>query len=181
MRMIIHGRHLELTEPIRLYAEKKVGRIKKYFNNIMEVDVTLSAVRLKTVPYHHADVLVYINGHKIKASSTDEDLYAAIDEVVDVLETQITKYKEKLRDDKHTGAVKRVKYNPVTKTVEKEALRRVVDTTVSPKPMDLEEAILQLEVMNMEFYIFMNAKTEEMNVIYKRRDGDYGHVVPGWK
>lgn len=181
MRMIIHGRHLEVTEAIRAHAEKKVGRIKKYFNNIMEVDITLSAARLKTVPYHTADVLVYINGHKIKASSTDEDLYAAIDEVVDVLETQITKYKEKLRDDKHTGAVKKVKYNPVTKTVEKEAVRRVVETKVSPKPMDVEEAIMQLEVLNHDFYVFMNSETEEMNVVYKRRDGDYGHVEPGWK
>jgi len=181
MRMIIHGRHLEVTEAIRAHAEKKVGRIKKYFNNIVEADITLSAVHMKTGDYHTADVLMYVNGHKIKASSTDSDLYAAIDEVVDVLEAQVTKHKEKLRDNKHIGAVRKIKYNPITKTVDKEAVRRVVETKVSPKPMDLEEAILQLEVMNNEFYVFMNADTEEMNVVYKRKDGDYGHVEPGWK
>ncbi len=181
MRMIIHGRHLEVTEPIRVHAEKKIGRIKKYFNNIMEVDITLSAVKMKTGDYHTADVLVYVNGHKIKASSTDVDLYAAIDEVVDVLETQVTKNKEKLRDNHHIGATRKVKYNPITKTVEKEAVTKVIETRVSPKPMDIEEAILQLEVMNKPFYVFMNSETEEMNVVYKRRDGDYGHVQPGWK
>lgn len=181
MRMIIHGRHLEVTEAIRNHAEKKIGRIKKYFNNIVEVDITLSAVKMKTGAYHTADVLVFVNGHKIKASSTDEDLYAAIDEVVDVLEAQITKHKEKLRDNQHIGVMRKVKYNPITKTVEKEAIKKVVATTVSPKPMDIEEAIMQMEVMNSEFYVFMNSDTEEMNVIYKRKDGDYGHIEPGWK
>lgn len=180
MRMIIHGRHLEVTEAIRTHTEKKVGKIKKWFNQIMEVDVTLSAVHLKTGDYHTADVLVFVNGHKIKASATSTDLYAAVDEVVDVLETQITKYKEKIRDNNHIGAVRKLKYNPVTKTIEKEAVRRIIESKVSPKPMDIEEAILQLEVMNQDFYVFMNSETEELNVVYKRRDGDYGHMEKGW-
>lgn len=181
MRMIIHGRHLEVTEAIRRHTEKKIGKIKKWFDNIVEVDVTLSATHLKTGHYHTADVLVFVNGHKIKASSTDSDLYAAVDAVTDVLEAQITKYKEKLRDNKHIGAVRKLKYNAETKTVEKEAVRRVVESRVSPKPMGVEEAILQLEITNDNFYVFMNSETEEMNVLYKRKDGDYGHVEPGWK
>ncbi len=179
MRLIIHGRHLELTQPIRKYAETKIGKIKKYFENIMEVDVTLSVEKLKTRDYHTADVLVYINSTKIKATATDEDLYAAIDEVVDIIEQQITKYKEKMRDDKHAGGRKSViKYNAETKTIEKEDTKKVVQTTISARPMYVEEAIMQMEVLNKQFYVFMNADTEELNVVYRRNDGDYGHVEP---
>ncbi len=179
MRLIIHGRHLDVTEPIRLHAEKKINKIKKYFDNIMEVDVTLSAESLKTGDYHTADVLVYMNGNKIKATATDEDLYASIDEVVDVLEQQIKKHKEKLRDNKHNAGRKNtIKYNPETKTIDKEDSKRIVQTTISARPMFVEEAVMQMEVLNKQFYVFMNADTEELNVVYRRNDGDYGHVEP---
>lgn len=182
MRLIIHGRHLDITPGIRLHAEKKINKIKKYFDNIMEVDVTLSAENLKTGDYHTADVLVYMNGNKIKASATDEDLYAAIDEVVDVLEQQITKYKEKLRDNKHSGGKRNtIKYNAETKTIEKEDVKKIIQTTVSARPMYVEEAVMQMEVLNKHFYVFMNPDTEELNVVYKRNDGDYGHVEPTWR
>jgi len=181
MRMIISGRHLEITEGIRSHAVKKIGRIKKYFDQLVEVDVTLSAEHLKTGKSHTADVLVYANGKKIKAKSTDVDLYAAIDEVVDVLETQLTKHKEKLRDNRHAGALKKFRYDAEKKEVIKEKVKKVINSQLAPKPMSLEEAILQMEVLERDFYTFMNQETEELNVVYRRRDGDYGHVEPGWE
>ena len=97
MRMIISGRHLKVTDAIRDYAEKKIGRISKYFENIMEVDITLSAEHSKVDGERHtADVLLFVQGSKIKATATAQILYAAIDEVIDILENQVKKHKEKI-------------------------------------------------------------------------------------
>ena len=176
MKMIIHGRHLPVTPAIRQYAEEKIGKVSKFFDTILEIDVTLSAEKLKTGNYHRVDALIFANGVTVKGSSTEQDLYAAIDDVADVLEVQLKKIKEKRRDDVHLGSIRGLKYNPETKIVEKQAERSVVTTSVSPRPMGLEEAILQLECLGRSFYAFINAETSEMNVVYKREDGDYGHI-----
>lgn len=181
MRMIISGRHLEVTPAIRAHAEKKIGKIKKYFDQIAEVYITLSAQHVKTGKVHTADVLVYVNGSKIKATVEEIDLYAAIDEVVDVLEKQLTKHKEKLRDNKHAKALKKFDYNAETGNITREKTSRIIPTKIMAKPMEIGEAILQMETMGKKFYIFMNAETEELNVVYKRRDGDYSHVEAGWE
>ncbi|MGL5049748.1 MAG: ribosome hibernation-promoting factor, HPF/YfiA family [Fusobacteriaceae bacterium] len=176
MKMIIHGRHLPITPAIRQYAEEKIGKVSKFLDTILEIDVTLSAEKLKTGNYHRVDALIFANGVTVKGSSTEQDLYAAIDDVADVLEVQLKKIKEKRRDDVHLGSIRELKYNPETKMVAKQAERTVVTTSVSPRPMGLEEAILQLECLGRSFYAFMNAETNEMNVVYKREDGDYGHI-----
>lgn len=181
MRMIISGRHLDVTDTIREYAERKVGKIQKYFDQIAEVYITLSAEHKKTGEAHTADVLVYVNGAKIKATETDKDLYTAIDLVVDILEKQLTKHKEKLRDNKHAKALKKFDYNEATGEITREKTNRIIPTKVMAKPMQVGEAILQMETMGKKFYVFMNAETEELNVVYRRRDGDYSHVESGWK
>ncbi len=185
MRMIISGRHLDITDAIRNYAEKKIGRIKKYFDNIMEVDVTLSAVHSKVEgDKHTADVLLFANGTKLKATASDSVLYAAIDEVIDILEAQVKKYKDKLKNRQHHQAnpkeiaAKAFSLDNLEKTKEDTVV--VKSRLISPKPMSLEEAILQMESMEQNFYAFMNFQTEQLNVIYKRSDGDYGHIEPAW-
>ena len=185
MRMIISGRHLHITDPIRDYAEKKISRIKKYFDNILEIDITLSAVHSKVEGEKHtADVLLFANGTKIKASATDAILYAAIDEVMDVLEKQVKKYKEKLRDDKHAGGRGIKELAPIVEGELKVGgeEKKIVSARISAaKPMSVEEAVLQMEALGQEFYTFMNFDTEELNIVYRRRDGDYGHIEPVWK
>jgi putative sigma-54 modulation protein len=181
MRMIISGRHLDVTPAIRAHAEKKIGKIEKYFDQIAEVYITLSAEHKKTGDFHVADVLVYVNGSKIKARATDTDLYAAIDEVVDSLEKQLTKHKEKLRDNKHAKSLNKFNFNKEEGSITLEKTRKIIPTKLMAKPMLVEEAILQMETMGKKFYIFMNAETEELNVVYKRRDGDYSHVESGWE
>ncbi|MFZ2709217.1 MAG: ribosome-associated translation inhibitor RaiA [Leptotrichiaceae bacterium] len=104
MKIIISGRHLKITEPIKDYTEEKIGRLKKYFDNILEVDVTLSVEQSKTEgDLHKADGLLFANGTKIKVEAENNDLYAAIDELSDMLERQVRKYKEKLKDHNKKG------------------------------------------------------------------------------
>ncbi|MGL5055352.1 MAG: ribosome hibernation-promoting factor, HPF/YfiA family [Fusobacteriaceae bacterium] len=178
MKMVIHGKHLVVTPAIRSYVEEKIGRASKYFDKIMEIDVTLAAAKLKTGNSHSVDVKIYISGLTLKSSSIDTDLYAAIDEVSDIVEIQLKKAKEKRRDDAQTGHFKSFKYNAETKMVEKEAERSVVNTTLDERPMSLEEAILQLECLQRQFYTFINSETGDMNVVYLRENRDYGHIEP---
>jgi putative sigma-54 modulation protein len=182
MRLIISGRHLDITEAIKDYSEKKIGRLKKYFDNIIEINVTLSVEHLKDGPEHIADVLIFANGTKIKAVARDKTLYASIDEVVDILENQITKHKEKIRDNKHKHAKKLIiKHSRDLKSDHDKEIKKIISTKLaSTKPMDVEEAILQMEALEADFYTFMNHETEEMNLVYRRKDGDYGHVEPDW-
>lgn len=180
MKMTIHGKQLVITDAIKNYAETKLGRVEKYHDGIIELAINLSAVKLKTGNYHTAEVLAYLGGSTVKASCTDADLYAAIDGVSDVLEGQLKKHKDKIRTavQSREPMIRKVKYDPETNTVEKEAAVNVVKVYLPPKPMDVEEAILQLEILNRAFFPFTNAETGEMNIVYKRKDGDYGHIEP---
>ncbi len=104
MKVIISGRHLKITDPIKEYTEEKIGRLDKYFDSIIEVDVTLSVEHSKTEgDVHKADALLFGNGTKIKVETENSDLYAAIDELSDVLERQVKKYKEKMKDHNKKG------------------------------------------------------------------------------
>ena len=104
MKIIISGRHLEVTEAMKKYAEEKIGRVNKYFENITEIDVTLSVEHSKTDgDVHKVDVLLFGNGTKIKVNMEDKDLYAAIDKATDILERQVKKHKEKLKDHNKKG------------------------------------------------------------------------------
>jgi putative sigma-54 modulation protein len=181
MRMIISGRHLKVTDAIREYAEKKIGRIQKYFENIMEVDITLSAEHSKVDGERHtADVLLFVQGSKIKASATAQILYAAIDEVIDILENQVKKHKEKMKDKQHQS-VRELEAEKVNLSSDEDKEKKIVKSKiVSPRPMSVDEAILQMEALEQDFYSFMNHETEQLNIVYKRKDGDYGHVEPGW-
>ena len=184
MRLIISGRHLDITPAIRDYAEKKITKIKKYFDHIIEVDVTLSAEHSKSEgEIHTADVLLFANGTKIKATATDGILYAAIDEVLDVLENQVKKYKEKLKSRSHHKLKPKEILNEEEIKRERESEKDDViikGSMISPKPMDVEEAILQMKALEREFYAFMNHETEQLNVVHKRGDGVYGLIEPAW-
>lgn len=180
MKMSIHGKQLVVTEAIKKYTEEKLGRVEKYHDGIIELDINLSAEKLKTGNYHKVEVLAYLGGSTVKATSTEADLYTAIDNVSDILQGLLKKHKEKIRDAVHQDrpSIRKVKFNPETNTIEKESKVNIVKVYLTPKPMDIEEAILQLELLNKSFLPFTNAETGEMNIVYRRKDGDYGHIEP---
>ena len=183
MRIVISGRHLEITDAIRDYAEKKITRIKKYFENIVEMDITLAAEHSKVDGKQHtADVLLFVNGSKIKAKATAIDLYAAIDQVHDILENQVVKHKEKLKNRQHHQINVKEAASALDSTVEKDIIDGMVvkSKLISPKPMSVEEAILQMDAMKQSFYAFMNHETQQMNVVYRVKGGSYGHIEPYW-
>jgi len=178
MRVSILGRHLTITNAINDYTEKKVLKLEKYFNRIGDVSVTLSAVKLKTGPSHTAEMITNVNGNVLKAVSTEKILYIAIDKAASILEGQVKKYKSKLRDDSTAESPRTFNFNMDTNEVSTSWTKQIVKVELEAKPMNLEEAILQMETMGKDFYVFFNGDTEEMNVVYKKRDGNYAHIEP---
>lgn len=176
MKMIIKGRHMEVTPAIRAYAEEKIGRIAKILDSmIMSAEVELFTEKNPSIENGQvAEVTVYTKGHVIRAKEASSDMYAAIDLVSDKLERQVRKFKTKVFDrHKAAGVMPPVEVPPLEVEpgiVKKKALEL--------KPMSAEEAILQLELLGHDFFVFSSAETEEINVLYRRNDGDYGLIEP---
>jgi putative sigma-54 modulation protein len=180
MQFNVRGLNMEITDALQEYLERKIGRIEKYFDAPLdsEVHVTMSVVRDK----HNVEVTIPLNGVLLRAEEKSEDMYASIDRVEEKLERQIRKHKTKLnRKFRQNGSLKMF-FNdnvPTITTTEEEDLDEVVRTKrFNFKPMDVEEAILQMDLLGHSFFVFSNTVSNEMNVIYKRQDGRYGLIIP---
>lgn len=173
---------LVITDAIKSHCEKNFSKLKKFFDNILTVNVTLSATKSKSGPLQRVDARVHVNGNVIKGVYTDDDLYNAIDRVTEILAKQIKKHKEKLRDNNHVSPNlnigKKITFEPGDNSITVQSIKKIESVTVNPRPMDVEEAILQLEALNKDFYVFTNSESGDMNIVYKKRNGDYGHVEP---
>lgn len=184
MRFNIRGRQLPVTEALRDYAEKKLSRLDKYFEAPLASDaqVTLSVIKNK----HVVEVTIPLPGVLLRAEERNDDMYAAIDLVVDKLERQIRKHKtrvnRKLRQDRglkalftedSAGAV------TVAEAEEDDAFEVVRTKRHTLKPMDVDEAILQMNLLGHNFFVFINDDTKEVNVVYRRHDGKYGLIEQG--
>jgi putative sigma-54 modulation protein len=172
MNIVVTARHLELTPALREYAEQKVRKFDRYFSHISEVDVTLTAEKNR----HKADVLIKANGMLIQAEGATTEIYSAIDEVVEKLERQIKKYKEKLTSRRKAEPKGAAMAAPEAPAPEEGRIIKVKRFDL--KPMTPEEASLQMELLNKSFFIFTNALTGDINVLYKRNDGNYGLIEP---
>lgn len=183
MKIQLRGDHLDITEALRDYVEKKIGRLEKYFDTppVQAVQVTLSVVR----DTHHVEVTMPLNGIMIRAEERSEDMYASIDVVAEKLEGQIRKHKTKLnRRFREEGIRTLFQENgtPAATTVavedETEDGSIVRVKKFAFKPMTPEEAVLQMDLLGHDFFVFANAETEEVNVVYKRHDGNFGLIEP---
>ncbi len=172
MGVQIRGRNIEVTEALKEYINKRLRKLEKHINNLGEAQVTLSVVR----GFHRIEVTTPINGMILRGEESTDDMYASIDLVVDKLEKQIEKYKGKLQ---RRGA--RVASNlkaPVAANVEEDGPRLVRTKRFAIKPMPVDEAVLQMNLLGHNFFVFSNAETDEVNVVYKRKDGNYGLIEP---
>ncbi|MBW4560888.1 MAG: ribosome-associated translation inhibitor RaiA [Mojavia pulchra JT2-VF2] len=188
MKLVIHGKNIEITDAIREYVHQKIEKAVSHFQNITnEVDVHLSVARNPRInPRQAAEVTIYANGSVIRAEESSENLYASIDLVADKIARQLRKYKER-RQDKKTHA------QPTNEVLTPEAVvvtdligdrtpelpNEVVRTKYfSMPPMTVAEALEQLQLVGHDFYMFHNSETGEINVIYERNHGGYGVIQP---
>jgi putative sigma-54 modulation protein len=171
MQLTVTGRNLEVTDALRAYAEEKLRRLTKYLENIVTVHVVLSVEKHRQI----AEVTLRVRELTIRAEESTEDLYSSIDLVMEKLERQILRYKERIVDHmaRSVGRAERAATNPGVE------VPRVVKTKrFAVKPAEVDEAILQMDLLGHAFYVFRNASTDEVNVVYRRRDGNYGLIEP---
>ncbi len=172
MNIIVTGRHLEVTPALKSYAEKKIKRFDRYLSNISEAVVTISVEKYR----HKVEVLLRVNGVLIQAEGTTGDVYSSIDEVAEKLERQIKKYKEKLvshrKSEGKAGSVA-----PEAEVVP-EVGRIIKNKRFELKPMSPDEAAMQMELLDKDFFVFTNDNSGDINVIYRRRDGNFGLIEP---
>lgn len=183
MRIHVRGDNLAVTEALREYAERKVGRLEKYFDAPPEQDVyvTLSVQRGQ----HKVEVTMTLGGIVFRAEEKSGDMYSSLDLVVDKLVAQIERHKSKLNKRFRQAGIRplvkeAVSEPPEEKQDEKQdGAGEVVRVKRFPvKPMPVEEAILQMDLLGHDFFVFSNAETNEVNVVYRRKDGNYGLIVP---
>ena len=170
MKLQITGRKIDVTPGLKDYTTSKLSKLDKFFGDEANADVTLSVQK----DNHTIEVTVQHKGIIYRAEVTEPDMYASIDRVEDVLERQIRKQKTRLEKQLKLGAFE---YEPTFDDVEEEEEFKIVKTkTYSAKPMSAEEAILQMNLLGHSFYIFQNSDTMDKNVVYKRKDGNYGLI-----
>lgn len=191
MQIIVTGKNISLSDSLKDYAEKKLSSIKKYFDHILEINVTLSVDEVKDPAKSKiCEVTVWANGIVLRAKKASEDLYASIDMVADKIERQVKKYKDKLKDTPRRMQAKQEKLavhkviqfsneNDKQEGENKPATPRIIRSGTFPmKPMFADEAAQQLQLSNQNFFVFANAETNQINVIYKRSDGNFGLIEP---
>ncbi|HWJ03319.1 MAG TPA: ribosome-associated translation inhibitor RaiA [Verrucomicrobiae bacterium] len=169
MNINVRGKHIEVTDALREYVEKRVGKLEKYFDSLEDIQVTLLVEKDR----HRVEVTAPISGMILRGEEETTDMYSSIDLVVEKLEKQINKYKTRLAKKIRETGVKdiAVDYNEF----EHKLIR---NKKFAIKPMDMEEAIMQMNLVGHSFYVFANAETEEINVVYRRKDGNYGLIEP---
>jgi putative sigma-54 modulation protein len=172
MNIIVTGRHLEVTPALRNYVEKKVKRFDRYLSNISEAIVTLGVEKYR----HKAEVLLKVNGVLIQAEGITGDVYASIDEVAEKLDRQIKKYKEKLVS--HRKSEGKTAVAPVEAPLPAEVGRIIKNKRFELKPMSPDEAVMQMELLDKDFFVFTNDNSGTINVLYRRKDGNFGLIEP---
>ncbi len=175
MKIIVRGKNLNITPALKEYAEKRINKLSKYFNGA-DAQVNLSVAKES----HIVEVTVLVNGLILRGEESTDDMYASIDLVVDKLEKQIDKHKTKLSRRLRDGNIKTIVNEQLQRNqvVEDEEPRIVRTKRFAMKPMPVEEAILQMDLVGHDFFVFINAETEQVNVVYRRKDRNYGLIEP---
>ena len=173
MKYVITGRGTNVTDGLRSAIEEKLGKLEHYFAPDTEVHVTLKVEKDR----QKVEVTVPVKGHIIRAEQVSDDMYVSIDLIEDIIERQLRKYKTKIVDSKQNVGSFTSEFMQED-DYEDEDVKVIRTKRFAVKPMDAEEACVQMELLNHSFYVFRNAETDEVNVVYKRKGGDYGLIEP---
>lgn len=183
MNIKIRGDQMLVTESLREYVERKISKLERYFEAPLnsDVQVTLNVIR----DLHTVEVTIPLTGMILRAEERSEDMYASIDMVLDKLERQIRKYKTKAnRRFRHEGGVRTIFKENFESSADgyydedEDDIELVRTKRFALKPMDVEEAILQMNLLGHNFFVFSNSDTNDVSVVYMRDDGKYGLIEP---
>jgi len=175
MKVIVTGRNIVITDAIRHQVTSKLEKFDKYFQTDVEAHATFSTQKNK----HIVEITIPIkNGAIFRAESATDDMYASIDDAIDKISKQMKKHKTKI--EKRYHAHNSIKFESIPESDDSEdGENNIVKTKkFAMKPMVPEEAVLQMELLGHDFFVFLNGETDDVNVVYKRKDGDYGLIEP---
>ena len=174
MRFIISGKNIDVTPGLRSTIEQKLGKLERYFTPETEVIVTLSVEKER----QKIEVTIPVKGTIIRSEQISDDMYVSIDLVEEVIERQLRKYKNKLIDKHHEGGYFQPGFMDSDDDMNDGDIKIIRTKRFGIKPMFPEDACVQMELLGHAFYVFMNAETDEVNVVYKRKNGTYGLIEP---
>ena len=172
MNYIISGKHIEVTEGLKSSIYDKLGRLEKFFTDDTDAQVTLSVEKER----QKIEVTIPMKGHIIRAEQASDDMYVSIDLVVEVIERQVTRYKKKIVDKEQNASFIRDDF--FDDADDDEEVKIIRSKRFAVKPMYPEDACVQMELLGHNFFVFRNAETEEVNVVYKRKGNTYGLIEP---
>jgi putative sigma-54 modulation protein len=175
MQTSVTFKNIEPSDSLKSYISDKLDRFDKYLYNPAEANVVLSVEKFR----HIADVNIVGDGLSIKGKEETEDMYSAIDMVLDKLEAQIKKSKQKIRDRRGGSRAKQKEaMSEAAAEAPVEVSGEILVKSIDYKPMDVEEAVLQMDLVSENFLVFTNARTDKVNVLYRRKAGNYGLIQP---
>ncbi|MBD5476981.1 MAG: ribosome-associated translation inhibitor RaiA [Lachnospiraceae bacterium] len=173
MKFVIIGKNIDVTDGLRAAVEDKIGKLEKYFNEDTEVHVTLSVEKDR----QKIEVTIPMKGNIIRSEQVSSDMYVSIDLVEEIIERQLKKYKNKLIDKKQAGSFFKQEFMEKD-FMEDEDVQIIRSKKFDIKPMYPEDACVQMELLGHSFFVFCNAETDQVNVVYKRKGNTYGLIEP---
>ncbi len=178
MQISVTFRHIEPTAALKDYATKKLNKLSKYLDGPSEANVVLGTEKFR----HQADITMISNGLKLKAKEETVDMYSAIDLALEKIEKQLKRLREKPRSLKSHATIKtlgmRLNILAPPEAEDSRSPQIIRTQQVEARPMDVEEAILQLQSNNQDVFVFINDANEALSILYRRRDGNYGLLEP---
>ncbi len=175
MQTSVTFKNIDPSDHLKTFVQDKLSRFDKYLDNPAEANVVLSVEKFR----HIAEINLTGDRLNINGKEETEDMYSAIDMVLDKLESQIKKNKQKIRKRRATARGKNKKYIPEHVAYsDDDTPREVRIQTIEYKPMDVDEAVMQMDLIDDHFFVFTNARTDRVNVLYRRKDGNYGLIQP---
>lgn len=173
MKLTVVGKNITLTDALKDIVEKKLSKLDRYFTPEVDMRVTLSVQKNRQT----IEVTIPFNGMIIRGEESTDDMYASLENVVEKIEKQIIKNKTKFERKLHVGSL-RLKDIPTYDYGDEDDNKIVRTKRFAIKPMDVEEAVLQMDLLGHNFFVYKNAYSNEVNVVYKRKDGNYGLIEP---
>ncbi|KSV58576.1 ribosome hibernation-promoting factor, HPF/YfiA family [Acetivibrio ethanolgignens] len=173
MKFIISGKNIDVTEGLKTAIYDKIGKLERYFTPDTEIHVTLSVEKDR----QKIEITIPMKGNIVRAEQVSSDMYVSIDLVEEIIERQLRKYKNKLVEQKQSAVS--FSKNFIEESVpDDDEIKITRSKKFAMKPMDPEEACIQMELLGHSFYVFRNADTDEVNVVYKRKGNTYGLIEP---
>ncbi len=172
MKLTIRGKNIQVTPALKEHVTKRIGNLGKFFETEEEAQIMLSVEKGR----HRVEVTIPLNGYILRGEEETGDMYASVDLVTDKLEKQIEKYKTRLTRKLRGASIRDTA--PEVRAKEEDEPRVVRTKRFALKPMSIDEAIMQMNLLGHNFFVFSDAETEEVSVLYKRKDGNYGLIEP---